>query len=371
MASRPTTRTGSQGSRALGIVSGHVLKLARQAAGDSQEGLAEAIGVDVSTVQGWESGRRSLTALRTGDLLRLRMQLVRRGAPASIGRHLTDALEADVVLATGVDAGAAWNPRELHPLGASVHRRALTNMITWPLNGQPPRQLAALPVKSARRGPAPAHPVLYPDEKSRLFDHALTIAEQAKSDPAHGLLRRQATYLLGFDSREDTAGWLRGEWRRAVRAPADDLPGMLARRSAAVARASLGDVESLQDFVASLDHDHDATANLNYWAHWVGELPHEQHDDTFMTEVDPRSWAGLTLANHLVSRLHPDSPHLALNVATLHALIASRPALLSDWPQLRIALASALDPVGACDTVPRRVRDQLAGLAYAVRLADR
>lgn len=371
MRTRPTTPTGSQGSRALGIVSGFVLKLARQTAGDSQEVLAEALGVDVSTVQGWESGRRSLTALRASDLLRLRMHLVHRGAPASIGRHLSDALEADLVLAAGVDAGAAWKPRELHPLGASVHRRSLTNMVTWPLNGQPPRQLAALRVKSGRRGPAPAHPVLYPDEKERLFDHALTIAEQAKADPAHGLLRRQATYLLGFDGRADTAGWLRGEWRRAARAPADDLPGMLARRSAAVARASLGDAESLQDFVATLDRYRDATANLNYWAHWVGELPHEQRDDAFMTEVDPRSWGGLTLANHLVSRLDPQSPHLPLNIATLHALIASRPALLSDWPQVRTALAGALDRVAGCDTVPRRVRDQLAGLAYAVRLADR
>lgn len=327
--------------------------------------------MDASTLQGWESGRRSLTALRAGDLVRLRMHLVHRGAPASLGRYFADALEADLVLAAGVEAGPSWNRRELHPLGASVHRRALTNMITWAVNGQPPRQLAALPLTTTRRGPAPAHPVLYADEKSRLFDHLLTIAEQARSDSAHGLLRRQAIYLLGLDGREATAGWLRGEWHRAVRAPAGDLPGMLARRSAAVAGASLGDAESLQDFVATLDHEYDSTANLNYWAYWIGELPYEQHDDAFMTDVDPRSWGGLHPADHLVSRLDPNSPHLALNVATLHALIASRPALLSDWPHLRSALAAALDRAQACDTVPNRVRDQLAGLAYAVRLADR
>jgi transcriptional regulator with XRE-family HTH domain len=41
-----------------GIITGYLLKLIRQSAGLSQEGLAEQLGVDRNTVQGWETGRR-------------------------------------------------------------------------------------------------------------------------------------------------------------------------------------------------------------------------------------------------------------------------------------------------------------------------
>ena len=57
-------RTGGGGSAARprdGIITGYLLKQIRQFAGLSQEGLAERLGVDTNTVQGWETGRRSLT----------------------------------------------------------------------------------------------------------------------------------------------------------------------------------------------------------------------------------------------------------------------------------------------------------------------
>ncbi|WP_442785364.1 helix-turn-helix domain-containing protein [Amycolatopsis sp. H20-H5] len=59
-------RTSGQGSRSTGVVSGFVLKLARQAAGLTQEALAERLSADVSSVQGWESGRRPLAAMNAG-----------------------------------------------------------------------------------------------------------------------------------------------------------------------------------------------------------------------------------------------------------------------------------------------------------------
>lgn len=56
------TRTRRPGStNGLGVVSGHVLKLTREAAGLTQAGLADGLEVDLSTVQGWESGQRPHT----------------------------------------------------------------------------------------------------------------------------------------------------------------------------------------------------------------------------------------------------------------------------------------------------------------------
>ncbi|MFF5721674.1 helix-turn-helix domain-containing protein [Streptomyces buecherae] len=58
-----TTGPGSPGRAREGVVTGHLFKVTRERAGLTQQSLAEAIAVDVTTVQGWESGRRSLTAI--------------------------------------------------------------------------------------------------------------------------------------------------------------------------------------------------------------------------------------------------------------------------------------------------------------------
>lgn len=136
------TLTAGQGSRTTGVVSGFVLKLARQSAALTQERFAETLRVDVTTVQGWESGRRPLAAMNAGDFLRLSSRLSRLGAPASTGRHLREAIEADQVLSTGITAGATWIDADTHPLAASVHRRTITNLITWPVTRQMPQHLA-------------------------------------------------------------------------------------------------------------------------------------------------------------------------------------------------------------------------------------
>jgi DNA-binding transcriptional regulator YiaG len=46
-----------------GLITGFLLKLIRESAGLTQEALAEHLGLDRNTVQGWESGRRSLPEL--------------------------------------------------------------------------------------------------------------------------------------------------------------------------------------------------------------------------------------------------------------------------------------------------------------------
>ncbi len=369
MGNRATTRTGSQGC--LGVVSGYVAKLGRQAAGVTQERLAELLEVDVSTVQGWESGRRPLGAMPTAQLMRLRMHLVRLGAPASLGRHLVDALEADLLLATCMDLGTSWPGRGVHPLAATVHRRSLINLVTWPLTGETPPQLAEFAPKRKPRGPAASRPVVYSDEQHQFFDHLLAVANRS-SAAEDALLRTQAAYLLAFDGRSDADAWLCAEQRRAVnRRRTDGLTDHLDVRTASVARASVGDPELLEYFVAGLSSEQQQVMNLNYWAYWIGEIADDQPNDSFMVETDPQSWHGARLLRHLTSRLRPDAPHLALNLCTLHSLVACRPSLLTGSPQGRRLLSGALDLVDAHPGLNHVGRQQLAGLAYSVRIADR
>ncbi|GLZ39685.1 hypothetical protein Acsp05_33090 [Actinokineospora sp. NBRC 105648] len=125
-------------------MSGFVLKLARQSTGLTQEALAERLTVDVTTVQGWESGRRPLAAVPAGEFVRLCGRLGRLGAPPSTARHLREAVEADLVLAVGVHAGGTWVDPDTHPLAAKVHRKTITNLITWPVTGDVPAQLRDL-----------------------------------------------------------------------------------------------------------------------------------------------------------------------------------------------------------------------------------
>ena len=232
MPSRKGTLTGSQGSRATGILSGFVLKLARQSTALTQERLAERLAVDVSTVQGWESGRRPLAAMHAGEFLRLSSQLSRLGAPASTGRHLRGAIEADHVLSVGIaDGDILPYPADTHPLAASVHRRTTTSLITWPIVERTPQHLQVFAGATRRRGPVPTCPVLQADERTRFLDHLLAVAERT-TRPADARARRQAVYLLGYDTRTHVVDWLTTEANRAGRRPSasGDLSGLLETR---------------------------------------------------------------------------------------------------------------------------------------------
>jgi transcriptional regulator with XRE-family HTH domain len=353
-------------------VSGFVLKLARESTGLTQDKFAEELTVGVHTVQGWESGRRPLSAVNTGELLSLCARLTRLGAPASTSRHLLEAIEADQVLSAGITAGAGWIDPDSHPLANSVHRWTITNLITWPIVGKMPQHLEKFARKTSRRGPVPTQPLLDADERVRFLDHLHTVAERARTE-SEALLRRQAVYLMGFDGRPQVVEWLRNEWNHAGRRRArqENLTGLMEARSASVALAVTGDSTHLQDFVSHMTDDRAEVANLNYWAYWIGELSDRQVSDSFMLDADTRTWSGVRLLQHLVERLQPTSPHLPLNLCTLHSLIASRSSLLSEAPEMRTSLATALVELTSSDDISRASRDQLLGLQYAVRIADR
>ncbi|MGH3830905.1 MAG: helix-turn-helix domain-containing protein [Pseudonocardiaceae bacterium] len=368
------TLRGSQGSpRCLGAVSGFLLKLIRESAELTQLQLAEKLGADVASVQGWESGRRPLTALRAADLVGLRSRLLRYGAQPALLATLADALQADLIIAETVQAGGQLIEADEHPLGVTVHQCELTNLITWPFTGIAPAPLRDLVTARVRRGPAPDQPTLTKDERTRFFDHLLVTADASPHKDA-SLPRRQAIYLLGFDTRASTADWLRTEQHRALREAerTEHVPSWVAVRSSAVALAHGGDRDPLRAFLRhTLATDRLEQANLNYWAYWVGEIDDVQVDDEFMHRVNPRDWGGARLLRHLMEGLQPGSGHTELNLHTVWALLLAHPTLLGNCPSLRASVASTMESLTADHDLSPEARRELSDIGYAVRLADR
>jgi transcriptional regulator with XRE-family HTH domain len=354
-------------------VSGFLLKLVRESAGLTQVRLAELIDVDVASVQGWESGRRPLTALRAANLVRLRSRLLREGARSTLLAMLDDAIQADLIIAQMVQAGGRLIEVRGHPLGEIVHQCRLSDLITWPFTGIAPPALQGLVSVRARRGPVPDRPMLAEDDQLRFFDHLLMTAD-ANSDEDTSLPRRQAIYLLGLDARTSTAEWLHAELPRALRhaGSTDHVPSWVNVRSSAVALAYDGDREPLRAFLArTVATDRLEQANLNYWAYWVGEIDGIQGDDEFMVRVDPRDWSGVRLLGHLLERLYPGAGNAELDLHTVWALLLVHPVLLGDHPGVRSAAANMVEKLAEDRDLSARARRELSDVAYAVRLAHR
>lgn len=183
---------------------------------------------------------------------------------------------------------------------------------------------------------------------------------------------KRSTYLAS--TPEHTAEWLHAEQRRALRhaANTDHIPSWVAVRSSAVALAHGGDRDPLRAFLQhALTNDRREQANLNYWAYWVGEISSVQVDDTFMNRVNPQTWSGVRLLEHLLELLRPSSGHTELNIHTLWALLLAHPTLLSDHPHLRPRTANTLDLPTEDHNLSPSARRELSDIAYALRLAHR
>jgi hypothetical protein len=266
------------------------------------------------------------------DLIRLRFRLLQWGAQPILLDALEDAIQADLVITEAVRIGGELRAGDWHPLGATVHRRKLSDLITWPFTGMVPTPLRDLVTARVRRGPVPAHPTLTERERTRFFDHLLAVAG-ANTDESTSLARRQAIYLLGFDARVSRVEWLRAQQLHALRHAKrhDRVPSWVVVRSSAVALAYGGDRDPLRTYLqhvlttdqleqANLTTDQLEQANLNYWAYWVGEIDCVQVDDGFMERVDPQSWSGVHLLGHLLEILRPGSGHAELNLHTRREL---------------------------------------------------
>ncbi|MFJ4676930.1 helix-turn-helix domain-containing protein [Kitasatospora sp. NPDC088783] len=310
-----------------GLVSGFLLRLARESIPRTQEGLAEDLGVDVGTVQGWESGRRPLTHTRAGDYLDLRRRLALLGADPMLLAHSGAALDADRILAAVLDPPAET---DRHPLAGWVQPRDSALLVAWALHGTPPPALANL-ASRPRRGPARRGPLLPAADRARSFTNLRTTAERATADDHGRLLHRQALYLASYDTAPDAAAWseqaLRG--MRPALGRRGYSPRSIEARTVATVAARQGDPDQLRHFISTalLDDEHGELANLAYWALWLGAMPADQSDDTFMHRPDPATWDPIRLFRALVGSFHLAPGTVDLYIHSISTLLHLHPWL--------------------------------------------
>lgn len=355
-----------------GRVSGYVLKTIRQTVGLTQEQLAERARVDVSTLQGWESGRRPLMAISAGAYLKLRHLLHRLGASPRLLGQLDTGMEADRFIGYVM---AAEGPIDLdnHPLATWVITRPFTELVAWPFTGDVPNQLKeAAPLR--RRGPSGSGPGLAAGERRHMVAHLQAAAEQAAHDSVEGaLLRRQAHYVAGFDKSSETVEWLavmqRAEQRR-LGSQVEWTPSWAVVRSGAHTLARTGDEEALPSFIdVHISTDACEIANLNYWAYWLGEISDPQLADTFMVELDVDSWHGDRLLKHLAGRLTPDNVYVDVVCHTLWALIIRKPGLLTK--KIADDLVTSVGRMLSEAVISPQSKRELEEVSYALRTVQR
>ena len=355
-----------------GRVSGYVLKTIRQTVGLTQEQLAERARVDVSTLQGWESGRRPLMAISAGAYLKLRHLLHRLGASPRLLGQLDTGMEADRFIGYVM---AAEGPIDLdnHPLATWVITRPFTELVAWPFTGDVPNQLKeAAPLR--RRGPSGSGPGLAAGERRHMVAHLQAAAEQAAHNSVEGaLLRRQAHYVAGFDKSSETVEWLavmqRAEQRR-LGSQVEWTPSWAVVRSGAHTLARTGDEEALPSFIdVHISTDACEIANLNYWAYWLGEVTDPQLADTFMVELDVDSWHGDRLLKHLMGRLTPDNVYVDVVCHTLWALIIRKPGLLTK--KIADDLIGSVGRMLSEAVISPQSKRELEEVSYALRTVQR
>lgn len=320
-----------------GTVTGFVLRLARESIPRTEAALAQALGVDLDTVQGWESGRRPLANVRAGVLLEVRRRLPALGAEPRLVLWLDAAMDADRIIA----AGLGHNAGGPHPLAGWVHTRDTAHMLAWALNGTTPPALAGR-LPKARRGPVAASPQLPEAERVVFFEHLRDATEQAAGQGEAGaLLHRQALYLASYDHGRDAAAWTAQTLhrRRDVSARRGWSPHWAEARSTHHARPARRPAAAAGLHRPRPGRRRPAeAANLNYWALWLGPLPVPQADDTFMLDRDLSGWDPVTLLRALASGLHVAPGYVDLYAHSLWALLTAFPWL----PQAAGPLAAPL-----------------------------
>ncbi|MFF0221947.1 helix-turn-helix transcriptional regulator [Streptomyces sp. NPDC004629] len=349
-----------------GLLSGYVVRVMREQHGYTQDEAAEHLKVSPDTIAGWETGRRALTAVPVAQMLGLRQRLMQMGTSPALLHALQRALEADVLLASALDGDA---PVEDAALGSMVMQRELAEVLAWPLNGVPPRTVRDLPARPRpRRGPAPAGPELTAAERRTFFEQMRRTAEQARGSKQF-LLRRQSLYLSGYDQATDTADWLTHQQR--TERPGDWLTAWLNNRSVAAVAARQGDRDRMAYFVDSALQDDDAgeSANLAYWAYWVGETNVPQLSDDFIADGSLGPWPGDRLLAHLVEGIAPEHGYVDLNVHSVWSLLQVRPNLLRSGAAAR-ALRDRLPIMLDSGELSPRGRRELESIRYAIRLAE-
>ncbi|MEY9963394.1 DNA-binding transcriptional regulator YiaG [Streptacidiphilus sp. MAP12-16] len=353
-----------------GVITGYLFKIIRESIPRTQDELAEDLGVDKSTVQGWESGRRPLPATKAGNLIAIRRRLLRLGASANLVQLMHTSMDADFILGVLLAEPTTGRLAGDHPLAGWVLNRDTTHMLAWAMSGILPGSVAAnTDTPSARRGPVAVAPLLGQPEREQVFAslrHAAELAERAGDDGA--LLRRQARYLCGYDRTPDATTWL-ARAQRPRKAPAGWSPQWAEDRSLAASLARRGDPEQLLDFIArSLGDDASEAANLNYWAHWVGVDTRPQSDDSFMARQTP-GWDAAALLRNFTDRLARAFEYTDLYAHSVWALLSARPGLLSADRALACDLAASVGQLLDGDAISPQSRRELQAVHYGLRLS--
>ncbi|WP_306325310.1 XRE family transcriptional regulator [Streptomyces venezuelae] len=329
--------------------------------------LAEALGVDLGTMQGWESGRRPLANVKAGALLSMRRRLGALGADPGVLGLLDPAMDADQII------GAALQPTcELgtHPLAAWVHTRDTAHMLAWAVTGVPPSAVA-MRLTAPRRGPAAVAPVLAAADRQLFFDHLRETAEAARLTSGAVLLRRQALYLASYDRGPEAASWTAHALhvRRGLLARRGWSEHWAEARSTATALARLGDPQPLVDFIErSMAGDEVAeAANLNYWAYWLGGVRLPYSDDQFMQDRELAGWDPVALLRGLSRGLHRAPGYVDLYAHTLWALLGAYPWLPRAAGLLARDVGERTGRLLDAGEITGRCRQELSTVYYVLR----
>ncbi|MFI0717647.1 XRE family transcriptional regulator [Streptomyces sp. NPDC021224] len=328
--------------------------------------MAEAMGVDLATWQGWETGRRPLANVKAGALLDVRRRLLALGADPRVLHLLDPAMDADRVITSTLHPQN--NAR--HPLAGWVHTRDTAHMIAWALNGTVPPALARR-ATAGRRGPVAKAPLLPARDRSEFFTHLRETAESALGARGDGLLlHRQTLYLCSYDRGPEATSWMMHAMhsRHAPISARGWTPQWATARSTAAALMRLGDRQPLLDFIErSLAGDDSAEiANLNYWAYWFGSIQEPQPDDGFMRHR-PANWEPVRLLRGLAAGLHQAPAYTDLYAHSLWALLTVNRWLPLADPVLSDKLAAHTARLLDQNGISPRSRRELSAVHYVLR----
>ncbi|MFF8566955.1 XRE family transcriptional regulator [Streptomyces albidoflavus] len=324
------------------------------------------MGVDLATWQGWETGRRPLANVKAGVFLGIRRRLLALGADPGVLHLLDPAMDADRVITSTIHPEN--NVR--HPLASWVHTRDTAHMIAWALNGTVPPALARR-AATGRRGPVAKAPLLPAPDRELFFSRLRETAESASRAGDDGLLlHRQALYLCSYDGSPEATSWMAHalHGRRDLIPVRGWTPHWATARSTAAALARLGDPQPLTDFIGRCLVGDDAaeSANLTYWAYWLGSIREPQPDDGFMRH-GPTDWEPLRLLRGLVAGLHQAPAYRDLYAHSLWALLSTNPWLPLADPVLSDRLAAHTARLLDHDGISPRARRELAAVHYVLR----
>lgn len=324
-----------------GVIAGAVLRDARLSAGLTQEDMAEAVGADVGTVKGWESGRRPLGSVKAGRVAGVRRDLARAGASRSALGLLGTAVDADM-FTSSVIAG------DVTELAAEVITRPWTQLVA--------------------RAVAGGSPLLGAADRAAFFASVRDAADRAAETGSGMLLRRQAYYLTAWDQAPGGQEWLAAAGRAEearLHLGGRWQPGWAVARSLAVARSARGDSGLLDWFVGrGVAHPGTEDANLAYWAYWIGVDPEPASSDDFMAERTPGPAHAAALLRHLAAGL--DSvPYADLSAAAIDTIIARWPYLLAADPATAARLKAVTGRLLDGGTAPGPARRRLSAINAA------